>query len=124
MFHAMDALLLTVRGMLYPLLQGLQPLLKPLCFVVAWGVLGLGGWSVWSAVRDSIARAQQMHRVPCAGCRYFSGDYHLKCPIHPRTALSEAAIDCPDFEVASPITRSLNALKDTDRYVDSPPPGL
>lgn len=120
----MDALLLTVRGMLYPLLQGLQPLLKPLCFVVAWGVLGLGAWSVWSAVRDSVARAQQMHRIPCAGCRYFSGDYHLKCPIHPRAALSEAAIDCLDFEVASPVTRSLNALKDTDRYADSPPPRL
>ncbi|MDA0673212.1 MAG: hypothetical protein O3C67_05845 [Cyanobacteria bacterium] len=100
-------------GLLYRLLQALQPFLVPLCFVVAWLVMGLWAWSVWAAVRDSLHRARQMHRVPCAGCLYFSGDYHLKCPVHPQSALSEAAIDCPDFEAASPVTRCLNNLKQT-----------
>ncbi|WP_348251226.1 hypothetical protein [Leptolyngbya subtilissima] len=39
-----------------------------------------------------------MHKIPCAECRYFTNDHRLKCPIHPKIALSESAIDCPDFE--------------------------
>jgi hypothetical protein len=38
-----------------------------------------------------------MHQIPCAQCQYFSGNYLLKCPVHPQQALSEAAIGCPDF---------------------------
>lgn len=87
------------------LVQFLQPVLGPLCFVVAWAVIGLGVWSLWAALRDSVARARHMHQIPCAQCRYFSGDYRLKCPLHPREALSEAAIGCADFESADPILR-------------------
>lgn len=50
---------------------------------------------------DSVAKAKQMHNIPCANCQYFTGDYRLKCTIQPHAALSEAAIDCPDYR---PIT--------------------
>lgn len=98
---------------LYHLLHSLQPLLVPLCFVTAWGVVGLGAWTLWIALRDSITRGRQMHRIPCAACRYFSGDYHLKCPVHPQVALSEAAIGCPDFEPEGSLKRSLDRLNTT-----------
>lgn len=81
--------------------RGIQPFLVPLCFVIAWAVTLMGLWNVWAAVRDSWRRGQQMHRVPCADCQFFTHDYHLKCPVHPATALSEAAIDCPDFETTA-----------------------
>jgi hypothetical protein len=38
-----------------------------------------------------------LHEIPCSRCRYFTGEYHLKCPVNPYAALTEAAIDCLDF---------------------------
>ncbi|NER81331.1 MAG: hypothetical protein F6K42_17545 [Leptolyngbya sp. SIO1D8] len=78
----------------------IQPVLVPICFVLAWTIIGLSLWSLWALTRDGVQRARRMHQIPCAECRYFSGDYHLKCPVHPQEALSEKAIDCPDFEAA------------------------
>jgi hypothetical protein len=43
------------------------------------------------------AQARQMHRIPCADCQYFSGDYTLKCALHPSQAGTFEAIDCGDF---------------------------
>jgi len=80
------------------IIQTIQPLIVPLCFVMAWGIIGLSAWSLWAATRDGVRRAQRMHKIPCAHCRYFSGNYLLKCPVHPQEALSEAAIGCGDFE--------------------------
>jgi len=80
------------------LIQLVHPFLGPICFVLAWGILLLLGLNLWSFTRDGIARARQMHRIPCADCQYFTNNPLLKCPIHPSDALSEAAIDCPDFE--------------------------
>jgi hypothetical protein len=94
----MYALLQFIQILSWQLLQWMQPLLVPLCFVLAWTVLGLCGWSLWTALRDGVNRARQMHRIPCAGCQYFSGEYTLKCSVHPEAALSEAAINCPDFK--------------------------
>jgi hypothetical protein len=82
----------------HALIEGIQPVLVPLCFVVAWATIGFGAWSLWAAMRDSVKRAQQMHQIPCSDCQYFSGNYLLKCPLHPKEALSEAAIGCRDFE--------------------------
>lgn len=75
-----------------------QVLLVPVCFVLAWGLVGITAWNLITAVRDGVSRAATMHKIPCANCRYFTGDHRLKCPIHPRVALSESAIDCADFE--------------------------
>ena len=82
----------------HQLIEGIQPILVPLCFIIAWVTLGLGAWSVWAAMRDSVKQARHMHQIPCAECCYFSGNYLLKCPLHPKEALSEAAIGCLDFE--------------------------
>lgn len=80
------------------LLAVVQVMLVPLCFVLAWGLVGLIAWNLVTAVRDSVARATIMHKIPCAECRYFTNDHRLKCPLHPRSALSEFAIGCGDFE--------------------------
>lgn len=96
--------MLSVLQILYTLahqfVQLLEPILIPLCFVLAWAIVILTCWNVVVALRDGVSRVQQMHQIPCAHCRFFTGDYHLKCPVRPTIALSEEAIDCPDYESA------------------------
>jgi hypothetical protein len=82
------------------LISLVQTILVPLCLVTAWGLVGLVAWNVVAAVREGVNRATVMHQIPCAECRYFTNDHRLKCPLHPRIALSEAAIDCADFDSA------------------------
>ncbi|MGC9502853.1 hypothetical protein [Baaleninema sp.] len=88
--------------LLRPFIETLQPYLVPICFVCAWAiVLAIVGNTV-AAVRSSVRRAQEMHRIPCTDCVFFTNDYRLKCPVHPKTALSEGAIDCPDYRSSRP----------------------
>ncbi len=83
---------------LFWFLHWLQPIFVPLGMITAWTLVILLGWSLWTTLRDGVANAQHLHRIPCADCRFFTGDYHLKCSIHPSHALSEVAINCPDYE--------------------------
>jgi len=86
----------------------IQPYLEPICFFCAWLFLGLLVWSVLSALQDGLAKARNLHRIPCADCQYFTRDYHLKCTVHPAIALSEDAIGCTDYcPDRNPFTHSL-----------------
>jgi hypothetical protein len=76
----------------------MQPFLVPLCGLFAWGMVLLAAWSLWTALRDTAIQTRKMHRIPCSECRFFTHHYHLKCTIHPSTALTEEAIDCLDYE--------------------------
>lgn len=60
------------------------------------------------AVHDGMRRLQRLHQVPCSRCTFFTGDYRLKCTVHPCKALSEEAIGCLDFE---PTTISAQSTK-------------
>jgi hypothetical protein len=80
------------------LIHGIQPLLVPICFVVAWTVIILVVLSLWSAARDSVTTAKQMHQIPCAGCQYFTDNYRLKCTVRPSIANTEEAINCSDYQ--------------------------
>jgi hypothetical protein len=86
-----------VFQLLYLLIQAIQPLLVPICFVCAWAVVIIAGWSLYSALMDGMSRAKQMHKIPCANCVFFTNDYRLKCPVRPTNALTEDAIGCPDY---------------------------
>ena len=83
--------------LLYILIQLIQPILVPVCFVLAWGLVFCCFWTVWSAIRDTAARTKQMHQIPCSECRYFTNDYRLKCTVCPTIANTENAIDCSQF---------------------------
>lgn len=95
-----DFVLVSFLRSLYQLIEWVQPMSVPLCLILAWTIVGIALWSVWSAIRDGVTRARTMHQIPCAECKYFTQNYHLKCPVHPAEALSEAAIGCHDFEAA------------------------
>jgi hypothetical protein len=72
----------------------------PLCPILIWVVLVGFFLAIALAVQDGITRLKRLHQVPCSRCTFFTGDYRLKCPVHPCTALSEAAIACLDYEPA------------------------
>lgn len=80
------------------LFETIRIVLGPLGFLVGGSLLVLLGWSLWSAIRDSMAIAQQMHKIPCANCQFYTGDHRLKCPVHPTEAASEEAIGCRDYQ--------------------------
>lgn len=81
----------------YSLVQTLQLFLVPLCFVAAWTLTFLVLWNLWASAKYGITTVKRLHQIPCANCRFFTGNYYLKCTVHPSRALSEAAINCPDY---------------------------
>lgn len=75
----------------------LKPVLLQLRVVGACSILGLCTWSITSFIVDAIAQAKRMHQIPCTQCRFFTGDYRLKCTINPSVANTEQAIGCRDY---------------------------
>ncbi|NJL84085.1 MAG: hypothetical protein HC890_16305 [Chloroflexaceae bacterium] len=87
--------------LLSPVVEALQPILVPLCFIFAWLFALLLGLTLFSSLRDALRRAKQMHSIPCADCQFFTNDYRLKCTVHPGAANTEQAIGCRDYSSAS-----------------------
>ncbi|MBF2004295.1 hypothetical protein ACF3DV_15955 [Chlorogloeopsis fritschii PCC 9212] len=83
---------------LYFLIHTIQQFLVPLCFITAWALLILVAWSLWTAARDTVKTAKNMHQIPCSSCQYFTDDYRLKCTVHPCIANTEEAINCLDYQ--------------------------
>ncbi len=71
------------------------------CPTLIWiGLIGLF-LAIFYAVQDGVARLRRLHQIPCSHCVFFSGDYRLKCAVHPCKALSEEAINCLDYEASA-----------------------
>lgn len=83
------------------LLTIIKPLAFPLYCIGAWTLAGLFFWSIWQATQDGIARLRRLHQIPCDRCAFFTGDYRLKCTVHPTKSLTEEAINCVDYEPTS-----------------------
>nr|WP_034934916.1 hypothetical protein [Gloeocapsa sp. PCC 73106] len=82
---------------LYKIIQGIQPLLVPICFLFTWLFLLSLVLTLYNTLRETNAIAKQMHQIPCTNCQFFTNDYRLKCTIQPRAANTEQAIDCSDY---------------------------
>lgn len=55
-------------------------------------------WSFLKVIKAGFFQLRRLHQVPCSQCVFFTGDYRLKCTVHPSKALSEEALNCLDFE--------------------------
>ncbi len=66
---------------------------------LGWGFLGCLALNLWHFVRETVQVAQKLHQIPCSQCQFFTNNPTLKCTVHPRSALSEQAIHCPDFSI-------------------------
>ncbi len=83
--------------LLRPLFEFLAPLQVPFCLCAVWGLILLLGWNAWMTLHSGVQTLRQLHQIPCSGCQFLTGDYHLKCTVQPAAALTEVAIGCPDF---------------------------
>ena len=54
--------------------------------------------SLWKTFSTGWRHVYRLHQIPCYRCAFFTGDYRLKCTVHPSKALTEVAIDCVDYE--------------------------
>ncbi|BAU67270.1 hypothetical protein STA3757_46810 [Stanieria sp. NIES-3757] len=66
-------------------------------FLLPCALISLIGLSLINFILDAVARAKQMHQIPCTQCRFFTNDHRLKCTIQPQIANTEQAIDCSDY---------------------------
>lgn len=83
--------------LLAKLIVWIRPAVPIICAVVAWTITAMLILNVIVMVRQGVANARKMHRIPCASCRYATESYRLKCSVHPVEAFSEQAISCQDF---------------------------
>lgn len=68
-----------------------------LYFLVTWALIIFFVWKIWSAAKGGIATIKRLHQIPCTNYQFFTGNYYLKCPVHPNNALTEEAINCSDY---------------------------
>ena len=79
----------------------LIPFVYKLVFMICIS-LGLLSYTLL-ALKDSrknLIQLQRLHQIPCSHCLFFTGEYNLKCTVHPYKALSEEAIGCTDYQTA------------------------
>lgn len=72
-------------------------MLQILLSCVAWIVVGLVFREAIAFLHRALMTTQRMHQIPCLNCQFFSGSRYLKCALHPTEAMTEAAINCPDY---------------------------
>ncbi|MFM2062279.1 MAG: hypothetical protein RLZZ507_1949 [Cyanobacteriota bacterium] len=87
----------TVLNFISLLIHGIQPFLIPICFLIAWTMMILVFVSLWTAARETVKTAQEMHKIPCHNCQFFTNNYRLKCTVNPYIANTEEAISCKDY---------------------------
>jgi hypothetical protein len=53
--------------------------------------------STWKTIKKDWHHLNRLHQIPCDRCIFFTGEYNLKCTVHPDKALNEDAIGCLDY---------------------------
>ncbi len=66
--------------------------------VFAWTLVIFGLASVLRTLYRGTTTVRRLHQIPCAKCQYFTRHYVLKCTVNPHIALTEAAINCHDYD--------------------------
>lgn len=73
-------------------------------FSIALGVSTLVIWGVrfYRQYSKKLQRELSLAScaIPCRGCRYFNNNPYLKCTVNPTVVLTEAALDCSDYNPA------------------------
>ncbi|MEI3651038.1 MAG: hypothetical protein V6D39_13800 [Dolichospermum lemmermannii FEM_B0920] len=80
------------------LIQGIKAFLIPICFITSWTAMVLVFLNLWTATKETVKTAQEMHKIPCPNCQFFTNNYRLKCTVNPYIANTEEAIGCQDYQ--------------------------
>jgi hypothetical protein len=81
------------------------------CCFCACFLTGFFFWSCWTTARRGFNYIRRLHQIPCDRCVYFTGDYRLKCTVHPYKALTEEAIECLDFRSTTPSENTIPCIR-------------
>jgi len=76
----------------------LQNLARIFCMICIISLITIGLHNFYLTFQSGISYVKRLHKIPCSRCAFFTGDYRLKCTVHPYSALTEAAINCIDYE--------------------------
>ena len=83
----------------------LQYVKTSLCLISILSLIGIGLWNSWLTFHQGINYIKRLHQIPCSRCAFFTGDYRLKCTVHPSKALTENALECLDYEPTNHLSR-------------------
>jgi hypothetical protein len=72
-----------------------------ICLSTAWIIIALMFYQSYWTIKEGRRYLVRLHSIPCSRCIFCTGDYRLKCTVHPFSALTDSAIDCLDFESRS-----------------------
>jgi hypothetical protein len=71
------------------------------CLAATWLFIALMFYESYLAIKQGRQHLIRLHTIPCSRCAFCTGDYRLKCTVHPLSACTECAIGCLDFESCS-----------------------
>ena len=71
--------------------------LLPLCFLIIWAAVISIASGIWKAAREEKVTIKHLDQVPCKNCQFFTSNHYLKCAIQPSIALTQEAVNCPDY---------------------------
>jgi hypothetical protein len=85
-----------------PLISQLLPTIYKLLFIAGISFLLVSYCrAAWKTLRKDWQHLYRLHQIPCHRCAFFTGEYNLKCTVHPYKALNEDAIGCSDYQRAN-----------------------
>ncbi|NEN90769.1 MAG: hypothetical protein F6K48_18375 [Okeania sp. SIO3H1] len=75
-------------------------------------LITIGLRNCYLTFQQGISYVKRLHQIPCSRCTFFTGDYRLKCTVHPYNALTETALNCSDYEPNNPLAKPILRKKD------------
>jgi hypothetical protein len=71
--------------------------LLPFGLMTFWLLLMLKFSDTLNIASNKIKTLKILTKLPCRNCQYFTNNHFLKCAVRPSTALTEEAMNCPDY---------------------------
>jgi hypothetical protein len=79
--------------------RGAMPSLYSIAFTICFSIISVrAAVSMWKSLNKGWSNLVRLHQIPCDRCAFFTGEFNLKCTVHPCKAFNERAIDCLDYE--------------------------
>jgi hypothetical protein len=93
-------------------LHGAMPSLYSIAFTTFLSIIFLRVvLLVLKSLNKGWSNLVRLHQIPCDRCAFFTGEFSLKCTVHPYKALNEKAINCLNYESAIKPSMWLNLFK-------------
>lgn len=101
----------------------LQNLARTIFMIGILSFITIGLRNFYLTFQQGITYVKRLHQIPCSRCTFFTGDYRLKCTVHPYNALTETALNCIDYEpnnhLAKPILQRCQSNSQYSHFADN-----